>query len=74
YVPARAEVVEVTDFSVHADADEIVAWLGCEPVAPDACYVVHGEPEAAAALAERVRRELGWLVVVARDGERVRID
>lgn len=74
YVPVRAEVVEVTDFSVHADADELMAWLHSEPATPDACYIVHGEPDSARALADRVRSELHWLAVVARDGERVRID
>jgi metallo-beta-lactamase family protein len=71
YVPVRAEVVQVEGFSVHADADEIVAWLSGVPEPPKVVYVVHGEPRAAQALATRVRDELGWLVVVARDGERV---
>lgn len=73
YVPVRAEVVQVEGFSVHADADEVVGWLGQAPVPPKVVYVVHGEPHAAAVLAARVRAELGWLAVVPRDGERVRL-
>ncbi|MCM2577431.1 MBL fold metallo-hydrolase RNA specificity domain-containing protein [Streptomyces meridianus] len=70
YVPVRAEVVDVPAFSVHADADEILNWLkGAEP--PGATYVVHGEPDAAAALRDRIDRELGWTTVVPRSGERV---
>jgi len=74
YVPVNAEIVQVDGFSVHADADEIIAWLGSTPSPPKVVYVVHGEPAASAALAERIRSELGWLAVVPRDGERVRLD
>jgi metallo-beta-lactamase family protein len=35
---------------------------------------VHGEEEAAQAMARRVRDELGWVAVVPRYGERVRLD
>ena len=58
----------------HADGDEIVAWLGRAPAPPHTVYVVHGEPRSAAALAERIREELGWSAVVPRYGERVRLD
>jgi metallo-beta-lactamase family protein len=71
YVPVRAEVVDIAGFSVHADGDELLAWLSSAPEPPRVVYVVHGEPAAAATLAGRIGRELGWLAVVARDGERV---
>jgi metallo-beta-lactamase family protein len=74
YVPVRAEVVQVPDFSAHADAPEILAWLSCEPREPRAVYVVHGEPDASRALADRITEELGWCAVVPRLGERVRLD
>ena len=74
YVPVRAEVVDDPEFSVHADADELLEWLGrCDP-APRAVYVVHGEPDAARALADRIGDELGWVAVVPHHGERVRLD
>jgi metallo-beta-lactamase family protein len=71
YVPVRAEVTELQEFSVHADADDLVAWLRGAPAAPQVCYVTHGEPEAAAALAARIRDELDWCAVVPQPGERV---
>jgi metallo-beta-lactamase family protein len=73
YVPVRAEIVQITDFSVHADASELVAWLGRAPRTPDTVYVVHGEPESSAGLAARIDRELHWPAVVPRYGERVRL-
>ncbi|WP_225754281.1 MBL fold metallo-hydrolase RNA specificity domain-containing protein [Actinotalea sp. Marseille-Q4924] len=74
YVPVRAEVVVDEEFSVHADADELVSWLRELPAPPAVVYVVHGEPEGSAALAARIRTELGWLAVVPRAGERVALD
>lgn len=73
YVPVRAEVASVDGFSVHADQDDLMAWLSSAPDEPEVVYVVHGEPSASAALAERVRDELGWMAVVPDDGELVRV-
>ncbi|MGW1201070.1 MBL fold metallo-hydrolase RNA specificity domain-containing protein, partial [Streptomyces sp. NPDC002536] len=70
YVPVRAEVVNVPGFSAHADAAEILDWLRGAPP-PHATYLVHGEPEAAEALRERIDAGLGWTAVVPRSGERV---
>jgi metallo-beta-lactamase family protein len=73
YVPVRAEIVQIPDFSVHADASELVAWLGRAPRAPHTVYVVHGEPTSSAALANRITQELHWCAIVPRYGERVRL-
>ncbi len=72
YVPVKAEVVDLSGFSAHADGDELLAWLRSAEGEPEMTYVVHGEPEAAGVLAGRVGEALGWGVAVARDGERVR--
>jgi metallo-beta-lactamase family protein len=74
YVPVRAEVVSVDDLSVHADAGELVAWLGRSPEAPGTAYVVHGEPDSSAALVRRIRADLGWNAVAPSYGERVLLD
>jgi metallo-beta-lactamase family protein len=73
YVPVRAEVVDVEGFSVHADSDDLIAWLASGPDEPDVVYVVHGEPEASTALARRVRDELGWMAVAPQHDEIVRV-
>lgn len=74
YVPVRADIVSIPDFSVHADADELIAWLGRAPRPPRTVYVVHGEPASSAALVRRIRHELGWVAVVPSYAERVRLD
>ncbi len=74
YVPVRAEIVRARDFSVHADAAEVVAWLASCPQPPRTVFVVHGEARASAALADRIRAELGWCAVTPQYGERVLLD
>jgi len=59
-VPIAAEVVQLESLSAHADADEILAWLKAQPLAPAMTYVTHGEPTAADTLRARIRHELGW--------------
>ncbi len=74
YVPVRAEIAQVNGFSVHADAEELTAWLSRAPKPPDVAFLVHGEPEASAALRDHLVDRLDWNVVVPRLGERVRLD
>jgi metallo-beta-lactamase family protein len=71
YVPVRAEVAGLDDMSAHADADGLIRWLARVPGRSPACYVVHGEPAASAALATRIGADLRWCAVVPRDGEQV---
>ena len=66
YVPVRADVVPAPEFSAHADADELVAWLHRAPRRPETAYVVHGEPDAAWTLAGRLTGQLDWTAVVPR--------
>jgi metallo-beta-lactamase family protein len=63
-VPVRAHVETVHGLSAHADADGLLAWLRTATPPPKRVFVVHGDPDPAAALARRVRAELGWETVV----------
>ena len=74
YVPVKADIVSIPDFSVHSDADETIAWLSRAPEPPRTVYVVHGEQHAAARLADRIHTELGWCAIVPAYGERVLLD
>lgn len=60
YIPVNAEVVSLKNFSAHADAGEIVAWLRSAGQPPKRIFVTHGEPLASEALRQRIRRELHW--------------
>ena len=70
YVPVRAEVVDVTGMSVHADRDDLLAWSAQAPPTA-AAFVVHGEQEASDSLAAALADRLGVVSVVPRHGERV---
>jgi metallo-beta-lactamase family protein len=56
YVAVRAEVCVLRSMSVHADADGLVGWIDALPAPPDTIFVVHGEPAASGALADRLVR------------------
>jgi len=73
YRRVRADVVQV-DLSAHADQDDLVEWLGTASHPPESVFVVHGEEEAAWALADRLDTEAGLLAVVPRVGERISLD
>jgi metallo-beta-lactamase family protein len=73
YVPVRARVATLDEYSAHADADQVLRWLSSVAEPPRTCFVVHGEPAAAQRLADRIDTELGWCAVVPRLNERVRI-
>jgi metallo-beta-lactamase family protein len=66
-----AEVVALQSFSGHADADELLQWMGGATRAPRMTYITHGEPDAADTLRARIKRELGWPVRVPEQLERV---
>ena len=73
YVPVRAEILQDKEFSVHADASELISWLGELSPRPGIVYCVHGEPDSARALKARIRSELGITAVVPNFGEVVRV-
>lgn len=73
YVPVHAEIVHLPGLSAHADADEIVEWLGRCPSEPDATYVVHGETQASAAIVALIEGRLGWHAVAPGPSDQARI-
>lgn len=69
YVPVRAEIFIDREFSVHADASDLMDWLGGLAPRPATVFLVHGDGDARDALAARVRRDLGLTTAVPRHGE-----
>ena len=59
-IPVRAEVAMIDGLSAHADAGEIMEWLGAFDRAPRQTFITHGDPPAADALRLRIERELHW--------------
>lgn len=73
YVPIKARIENLDALSAHADSDEILAWLSCFRSAPRTTFITHGEPEASAVLAARIRSELGWHCEVPELGKTVEL-
>lgn len=75
YVPLRAAVKQIDNLSAHADADEIMSWLGNFTRAPKRTFVTHGEPAAARAACRGVARVSGGQWNALREAKQVvRID
>ena len=68
-VPVLAEVRDLKGLSGHADASEMLRWLGGVKARPQTVFVTHGEADAAEALAARVTRERGFEAKVPAMGE-----
>lgn len=59
-VPLRARVEVIDNLSAHADAGEILGWLGQMPKPPRKVFITHGEPGASDGLRQCIERDLGW--------------
>lgn len=74
YVPVRAEVHQMENLSAHADADEILGWLGAYARPPRRTFITHGEPDAADALRRRIQEQLKWNCEIPDYLQRVALD
>lgn len=73
HVPVRAEVASIDALSGHADRDELLAWIGALPAAPQRVFVTHGEPVPADALRQAIEERHGWACTVPEYRETVQI-
>jgi metallo-beta-lactamase family protein len=67
-VPVNAHVAEISAISGHAGRSELLQWLKPLP-SPKRTFITHGELGPATALAEALRSERQWDVVVPKMGE-----
>ena len=72
-IPVRARIERLDGLSAHADASELMRWLGTLPRAPQVCCLVHGEPKPMDALKARIERELGWKALTPAHHETVEL-
>jgi metallo-beta-lactamase family protein len=65
----RAEISSLDELSAHADQGELMRWI--EPLAPHLkrVFLVHGEPQQSAALAQLLRKEHRLDVIVPAPGQ-----
>jgi len=56
----KAEVVELPGFSGHADHPGLLGWADAFKHRPEQVFLVHGEPEPQAKLADALRKDAGY--------------
>ena len=71
-VPVRAHISKVESFSVHADGDELMAWMS-KAQKPEKVFVIHGEQGAQEAMATRLLDELGWNAIIPKPSQIIEI-
>jgi len=69
----KANVVAIGSYSAHADQQQILNWVSTAVKLPGRIFCVHGEEDAAAALATRLTQKLKVPVDVPRFGEKIEI-
>jgi metallo-beta-lactamase family protein len=62
-VPVRCHFLAVDGLSAHGDSNELVRWVHSGNTLPKSIFLVHGEPQAAAALSKRLSSDAGEVKV-----------
>lgn len=73
FIPIRAQIAALEQFSDHADPPELLEWLHTFKNQPGLTYLVHGEPAASSQLRDLMKKELAWNVQIAEYMERVEV-
>jgi metallo-beta-lactamase family protein len=73
WVPVNCHVEKVEGFSAHADWKGVLRWLEGLHSTPKSVFTTHGEPDAAAAMAQHIRDRFGWNVIVPEFEQRVEL-
>ncbi len=63
-IPVRATIEYMSDYSGHADYEEIIGWLRHFENKPRKTFLVHGDGGALEAFKGHIEKALGWSVVV----------
>lgn len=71
YYPVRANIVELTGLSAHADQSELMEWIGKYSTPPKQIMLVHGEPSALEALRVKIQTDLNIPVKILIKDEQV---
>jgi metallo-beta-lactamase family protein len=63
-LPVRATIEYMSDYSGHADYEEIIAWMSKFENKPRKTFLVHGDGGALEEFKGHIEKALGWSVVV----------
>lgn len=68
-VRVGARVDKINALSAHADQGEIMHWLSFFKTPPKKTFIVHGEPKAQLALADKIKDTYGWDIAIPDFGD-----
>lgn len=68
-VRVGARVDKINALSAHADQGEIMHWLSFFKTPPKKTFIVHGEPRAQLALADKIKDTYGWEIAIPDFGD-----
>lgn len=63
-IKVEAEIHSIEGFSGHADQPTLLSWLRGFKRKPQRIFIVHGEPEQAHALADKIKEEFKWTTCI----------
>lgn len=72
-VAVNAELEFIESLSAHGDYNDILRWLGGFHQPPKVTFLVHGEPDAAVILKQKIENELKWKVVIPKYLEKIEL-
>ncbi|MEZ0369231.1 MAG: MBL fold metallo-hydrolase RNA specificity domain-containing protein [Candidatus Sericytochromatia bacterium] len=64
-LPVKAQIATLDGLSAHADQEGLLDWLSELNQPPEHLFLVHGEPQAAETLKEKLEDRYGWAAHVA---------
>lgn len=70
-IDVKARVLQLTNFSAHADQAEILDWLKQVPKAPKRIFLTHGEDGPRTVLKSVIEQQLGWNVYLPKLNETI---
>jgi metallo-beta-lactamase family protein len=73
-IPVNARVELIESMSAHADATEILRWLGGFSRPPRTTFLVHGEPASMEALGASITAQLGWKTRMPQHRETIELE
>ncbi|NOZ79606.1 MAG: MBL fold metallo-hydrolase [Acidobacteria bacterium] len=71
WIPVKAHISSLGTFSAHADAQELLVWLGKRERDPERVNLIHGEYGAQRAFSDTIKEEFGWEARIPEIGDEI---
>ncbi len=72
-IDVEAEIFSIESLSAHADSNELIEWVSGFRKKPQRVFINHGEDNARATLAYRIKNELGLTPILPKENEIIKL-